>query len=137
MLLDDLADYLSSGGLGAVGTGIFKGFMPAEPVQDAVIVVYETGGQEPIRAMGPTAGSTVVVERPSVQVVCRGAAGDYASPRATAQAVFQLLEGLPTRTINGVAYKFGSARQQPFGFGRDDAGRVLVACNYDIVKAPG
>lgn len=128
MLLDDLADYLSSGG---IASPIYKGVMPEGT--DAAVAIYETGGTAPVHAMNPAAGMAVV-ERPSVQVVCRAAADDYEAARTKAHAIFKLLDGLPTRSINGVEYKWGSARQSPFLFGRDEAGRVLIACNYDIVK---
>jgi hypothetical protein len=131
MILDDITDYLSSGGVGTVGTNLFKGFLPESP--DAATVVYETGGSAPVHAMNPLAGQAVV-ELPSVQVVCRDVAYEYATARATAHSVFKLLSGLPTRSINGTAYKWGAARQSPFLMGRDEAGRVLIACNYDIVK---
>lgn len=129
MFLDDLSDYLSSGGI--TGT-IFTGVMMDTP--DAAVGLYETGGTAPTHAMNPNPGQAVV-ERPSVQVVCRAAADDYAAARTKAQAIFVLLDGLPTRTINGVAYKWGAARQSPFLMGRDESGRVLVACNFDVVKA--
>jgi hypothetical protein len=57
-----------------------------------------------------------------------------ARARAPPHSVFKLLSGLPTRSINGTAYKWGAARQSPFLMGRDESGRVLIACNYDIVK---
>ena len=46
MLLDDISDLLSTGG---VTTTIYKGFMPEQP-SDA-FVLTETGGQGPIHAM--------------------------------------------------------------------------------------
>lgn len=134
MLLDDIADYLSSGGIGTVGTDIFKGYMPGPPAVDAVVAIYETGGTAPIRAMSPGPGTTVVVQRPRIQVVCRAATDAYLTARTKAKSVYDLIEGLPTREINGVAYKWGAAVQEPFVMGRDESGRVLVACNYDIVK---
>lgn len=135
MLLDDIADYLSSGStgaLGVVGTEIFKGLIPAE-AKDAITVVYETGGQAPVHAMGAGPG-TAVFERPRVQVVCRASEYDYESARTRAQVVFEKLDAMPTRSINGVTYKWGAAVQSPFMMGRDANKRPLVACNYDIVK---
>lgn len=130
-LLDDIADYLSSGGIGTVGTNLFKGFAPDTP--NALTVIYETGGQAPVHAMNASAGQAVV-EMPRIQVVCRATAYDYSTARSTAHSVFKLLDGLPARSINSVAYKWGAAIQSPFLMGRDEAGRVLIACNYDVVK---
>ena len=48
MLLDDMADFLTSGG--AVSSGyVFTGRAPDQP--DAVVVLYETGGFAPERIM--------------------------------------------------------------------------------------
>ena len=131
MLIDDVLDYLSSGGVGNPGTTLFGGFMPDMP--DVATAVYETGGLASVHAMNPVAGAAVV-EMPRVQVVCRASGYDYATARATAHSAFKLLDGLPTRSINGTKYLWASAVQSPFLMGRDQAGRVQVACNYDIVK---
>lgn len=130
MLLHDLGDYLSSQGGWTQGTDLFLGRRPSQPA--TVTTVYEIGGQAPVWGMSAVAGDAAV-ERPAVQVVCRST--DYAVARALAQKAWLLLDGLPTRSINGVSYKDGRARQQPFGMGFDDDGRALVACNYDIIKA--
>lgn len=132
MLLDDLADYMTSGGIGTQGTTLFKGYMPDAP--DACTVIYETGGRSPVHTMNPNAGQSIV-EMPRVQVVCRGPQNDYVTPRNKIKTAFALLDGLPQRTINGVEYKWGAAVQSPFPLGRDVNGRITVACNFDIVKA--
>jgi hypothetical protein len=132
MLLDDIADYLSSGGIGTVGTDLFKGTFPDAP--DAAVCVYETGGLPPVHAMNALPGQAVL-RRPRVQVVCRAAADDYASARSKAEDVYRLLDGFPHRLINGVQYHWGSAVQEPFPGGRDEKARVLVTCNYDISRA--
>lgn len=128
-----MVDYLSSGGIGTAGTDLFAGYMPDAP--NAAVAVYETGGISPIHRMSPTAGlGAVVVERPSIQVVCRNVPEEYLTARTKAHSVFKLLSGLPDRSINGVSYKWGEARHSPFLMGRDEAGRILIACNYDIIK---
>jgi hypothetical protein len=131
MLLDDITDYLSSGGLGTPGTDLFGGFAPEKP--DVAVVVYETGGTAPVHAMDARAGQAVV-ENPRIQVVCRATQYDYATARTKADQAFKLLDGLPRRSINGVEYLWGEAVQSPFLMGRDESGRVLIACNYQIVK---
>lgn len=128
MLLDDIADYLSTGGIS--GT-IFRGVFGEKP--DNATAVYESVGLSPIRGMSPTPGQAKV-ERPVVQIVCRSTADDYSTARTRAHAIFKIMDGMPTRTLNGVAYKWAAARQSPFLMGRDEAGRVLIACNYDVVK---
>ena len=132
MILDDAADLLSSGGIGTVGTNLFKGIMPDIP--DACVAVFETGGLPPVHAMASAVGQAVV-ERPRIQVLCRAAQYDYATARTKAHDVYKLLDGLPARDINGTAYKWIAAVQSPFFIGPDANGRVLISCNFDVVKA--
>ena len=134
MLLDDIADLISSGGIGTVGStsayGIYKGLLPDAP--NAAVAVYETGGLEPYRKMHSTAGA-VVAERPRIQVVVRSTA--YSTGRQKANDAWKLLEGLPERTVNGTRYLYAAAVQAPFPIGRDANDRILIACNFDVVKA--
>lgn len=132
MVLDDLADLLSSGGLGTVGASIYKGYTP-EAGDTPVLTLYEYAGGQPVRAMGPNAGEDPA-EAVAVQVVVRAGQWDYEAARDLAHQAWKQLEGLPERTINGVRYLYGSARQSPFLMGRDPQGRVLIACNYDVLK---
>lgn len=130
LLLNDMLDYLTSGSVGLTsGTNLFGGFMPETP--NFAVAVYESGGLGPLYAMNAGPG-TAAVERPRVQVVARST--DYRKARQAMHNVFQLLDMLPRRTINGTQYHWGSAVQSPFLFGRDDAERVMIACNFDIVK---
>lgn len=132
MLLDDMVDYLSSAGTTSDGTAIFAGILPDAP--DIAVAVYETGGTSPTYAMNALPGQAVV-ENPRIQVVCRNVKDDYATARRKAQDIFLLLDGLPSRTINGTSYKWGSAVQSPFLMRRDELGRCVIAQNFDIVKA--
>ena len=59
---------------------------------------------------------------------------EYDTARTTAETIFGILDGMPTRTLNGTEYKWAAARQEPFLLNRDEAGRVLIACNYDVVR---
>lgn len=128
MFLDDMADYLTSGG---VSGSVFAGFMPEKP--DAATCVYEPPGQPSVHTMGRTPGQAVVT-RPMLQVVCRDAAYGYEAAAAKAQSAFALLDGLHERVINGATYKLVTARQPPFLLKRDESGRVYIGCNYDVMK---
>ena len=132
MLIDDVADVVSSGGAGTVGTTIFKGILPDLP--DACVAVMESGGFPPVHTMNANPG-TAVVERPRVQIVCRAARDDYEAARTKAHDVMKLLDGLGERSVNGTTYKWIAAVQSPFLMGRDENGRVLISTNYDVVKA--
>lgn len=129
MFLDDIADYLTSGGAGTQGTDLFKGALP--PAPDSAIALYETGGLGTVHTMGNVAGQAAV-EQPGLQVMSR--ASSYQVARANAQKAFLLLDGLPKRTINGVQYYWGAARQSPFLATKDEQDRFLVAFNVDIIK---
>lgn len=132
MLLDDIADYLSTSGLGTVGTNIFKGGFPPD-APDASVCVYETGGFGTVHAMHSQPGNAVV-ERPRIQVVARAAEYDYATARSTSQAAFLLLDGLRNRTINGKRYLWITSLHSPFSIGADDNRRVRIGMNYDVMK---
>lgn len=134
MVLDDVWDLLASAGGPGVGTTgtMFKGYLPEQP--DAAVAIYETGGYAPVRAMTASVG-TVVVERPSVQVVARATEYDYQAARTRMANVYAVLEGLPERTINGTRYLYAQAVQSPFQIHRDLQSRVVMACNFDLWKA--
>ena len=135
-LLDEVGTHLQTAGIGTLGTDLFLGFSPDAP--DAVTVLYEAGGQAPIRAMGQAAGLPVA-QRPRLQVVCRDNALDYADARSKAKSVYAILDGLCSRgdvTLSGVVYKWFAAVAEPTLMGRDDAGRVLIVVSYDVIKDP-
>ena len=135
-LLDEVGTYLAAQGIGTLGTNLFLGFAPDAP--DQVTVLYEAGGQAPIRAMGQAAGSPVA-QRPRLQVVCRDTQYEYATARSKAKSVYAILDGLCSRgdiTMSGTRYMWLSAVSEPSLMGRDDAGRVLIVCNYDAIKDP-
>ena len=127
MLLDDLADLLSSGG---ITTTAYRGFMPEQP--DDAIQLIETGGMAPLRAMAGSAGTAL--ERPGVQIVRRSPS--YERARVEMQVIWRMLDGLGDRTLNGTRYLWFAASQQPFPLGRDDSNRTLIAMNVGVVKDP-
>ena len=130
MLLDDLADLLSTGGIGTVGTNLFKGTLPPEP-DAAVAILGPYGGLEPVHAMAAGPGASLA-ERPRVQVVARDTRYDAAMKKA--QDVWLLLDGLQEKTINGVKYYSIDALQSPFYLVRDENHREIFAANYEVVR---
>ena len=129
MLLDDLADYLSTQGIGTVGTDIFKAMSPDTP--DDVVVLYESGGFPAEHTM-TTGPGQAVLERPTVQIVCRSAR--YDSAREVAHQVDQILNGARDTIINGITYRWIEAMQPPFHISRDARDRQEVGCNYRIQR---
>jgi len=121
-VLDDISDYLTTGGLGTV----YKDYSP--PTPDAVTSVYLMPGNMPTFTMdGPA-----VLQQPRVQVGCRSASLDTA--HGNAMSAYTLLSGTKNRTINGVLYHWIKASYEPVLIGRDQNARYTVACNYDIKK---
>lgn len=131
MILDDLADVLSSGGVGTVGIDIFKATMPNAP--DQLVALFKTGGPAPIHAMAAGPGSAVV-ERPHVAIWARAARSDAAEKLA--QDCWNLLDALGDRTVNGIRYLSVFALQTPFFLQEDETGRRVYACNFEIVREP-
>ena len=131
MLVDDIADLLSTGGLGTVGTNIWKGanFGSADPS----IAVLVTGGIASIHTMLSGPGGAAV-EQPRVQIVVRSASEETAMRKA--QAAFKLLDGLRERTINGVRYMWAAAVQPPFSLERDENNRAHYTFSVDIKRGP-
>lgn len=122
MLLDDISDLLSTGG---VTTTIYKGFMPEQP-NDAFILT-ETAGQGPIHAMSTGPGQATM-EVAGLQVIRRSQS--YATARSGMQSVMDLLDGLNERTINATRYSYVAAQQVPFSLGRDDSERTMLSVNF-------
>lgn len=130
---DDLSDLLSSGG---VTTTIFKEFLPPSP--DDAILIRVTGAYPPIRAMGSPARSggigagMIVIERPTVQVVRRSPSALRAE--AEMNYIFNFLDGVGDRTINGTRYNQITALQSPFPLAQDETKRTERVCNFLIEK---
>ena len=129
MLLDDMVDLFSSGGVAST-SAIFQAVLPDEP--DEAVCVYETGGLPTVKTIGGSGFASVAAERPSIEVVSRSSVS-YQAARLVAERAFRLLDGLAPRAINGVPYKWAEPRQKPFPVGRDEASRFLVGFNADLI----
>ena len=128
MLLDDISDLLSTGG---ITTTTYKAFMPEQP--DDAFVLTETAGQGPVRTFAGSPGQAVL-EIAGLQVLRRSAS--YATARTAMQTVMNLLDGLSERTINATRYSYIEATQVPFSLGRDDSERSMLAVNFLAYKEP-
>lgn len=128
-VLDDLATRIATTISGTVGTDIFKSMMPVTP--DAAVALYETGGLAPEKRFG-TKG--IEWERPGVQVVVRGAPGDYQTARTTSQTIFEDVSEIETEDLSGTRYYLSDPLQQPFGLSVDEQDRPTVAFNIIFTK---
>lgn len=122
MLLDDIATYLQTGGVGTVGTDLFKGELPPDP--DNCVAIYEYAGQPPF--------VSVDIDRPGLQVRVRNKG--YAQARAKIDQIYLLLHALANTTINGTRYLIVRAVQSPFSMGRDSNNLVELVQNFIIMK---
>lgn len=126
MLLDDIKDLLSTGG---ITTPIYKSRLAGGP--DELIALYETGGLPSVKAMSTGPGNAKF-ERPSVQVIRRS--NSYETARLEMNTIHSLLDGLNERTINSTRYSWITALQPPFALDRDSADRAVIACNFSCLK---
>ena len=126
MLLDDLSDYLSTAG---ISTPVKKGRLQDAP--DTQIAIVESAGEGSVHAMS-TGPGRAVAEWPHVQVLSRDVT--YNGARLLAHQVHAKLDGFYPRTLNGIAYKWVEAMQNPFWLVDDDNQRTVIACNYRICK---
>ena len=131
MLVNDIADILSTGGLGTVGTNIWIGaqFGSADPS----FAVIPTGGMASVHTMQSGPGMAAI-EQPRVQIVVRSANEQTAMRKA--QQAFKLLDGFRERTVNGVRYMWMEAVQPPFALERDENNRYHMTFNVDIKRGP-
>jgi hypothetical protein len=122
--------------IGSLGS-IRVGSLPASP--DIMGCVYEYPGQASERRLG-VAG--VGYEKPSIQVVFRGIADDYAGPRAKAETAYRALAAAqPGVIVSGSAVYLQIDPQQPphpvgLNGGKDENRRFEIGCNFYVTKEP-
>jgi hypothetical protein len=94
---------------------------------------YETQGFAPQETMGAAA---FAVDRPGLQVICRGGRGDYPAARDAAVSVRNLLAALLETTVSGVHILRVSADGGVLPMGEDQNGRPMVSANYSCQVLP-
>jgi hypothetical protein len=134
MILDEVAKYLQTSGVGTVGTNIFKSYGTNLP--DTSLCIYETGGFRPQDTLGSTCQAAW--ESPNIQIVSRST--DYKTARRTAENAYRALINVTNETLQTGTTDVGSfylrifAYQSPFRLGVDQNDRHLVACNFGVMK---
>jgi hypothetical protein len=130
-VLEAVGDYLQAQGVGTLGTNVFLAVMPEAP--EACVCVYETPGFAPMETMG-SAG--IAVDRSGLQVIARGARGDYPGARDKAQTVRTLLAAVVEQTLSGVHVLriTPDGAFLPMGEGPD--GCPMVSVNFSCVVRP-
>lgn len=137
--VEDINTYLAStaggGTLGTEGTSIFE-FAVVETTGRAVFT-FEYPGAPPSQGYG---SSGVFIENQRVQVLCRstkpsvGAIAETNGARGLAHHVMRKLNRVVNTTLSGTTYLRIEPLQSPFFLDRDETGRVLFACNYEVQR---
>jgi hypothetical protein len=125
MLLDDIATYLQSQGVGAVGTDLFNGSLPDEP--DNCVALFEYAGSPPDLHWNG--------EYPGLQVRVRNTS--YPAARAKIETVITKLHGLTETMLSDTRYLLIRANQSPESLGQDASNRVELVVNFSIIKTRG
>jgi hypothetical protein len=125
LLLDDIASYLASEGIGVVGTDLFKGQIPDSP--DNCVAIFEYAGQRP-----ETTHDNATFEHPGLQVRVRNL--NYANGRQKIHDVFEVLHGLCNTNLSSTFYLSIFAIQSPESIGRDENDRVEFVQNFAVTK---
>ena len=136
-VLDDLGTLLQAGGVGMLGSTLFKVRIPLDvagtPAQDSLLALIEVPGLPPERVHD---GREASVEQPMIQVVARGLPHDYMDARTRAQAAYDTLDGLTNLYLGTTFYREIWAQQPPFVLRQaDDLGRPLIVFTVRCAKA--
>jgi hypothetical protein len=127
MLLDDVAAYLQSKGVGTVNTDLFKGYLPDQP--DNLVALFEYAGDPTELTMGD---DDPTLECPGLQVrVCNKS---YPTGRAKIGAVVDALHGLAESVLGGKRYLLIRANQSPESIGQDANRRNEWVVNFSVLK---
>ena len=131
-MLTDVGTYLAAASISTqdltLGTNLFLGRLPDSP--DTCVGLVQTAGVAPTDTFGT---SFPPVETQGLQVLSR--AGAYVTAEAWGVDIFKSLTAVDNQTLTSTLYLKIEATQSPFALERDTQERVVIACNYLIVKA--
>lgn len=120
-LIDDIATYLQSNGVGTLGINLFEGRLPSSP--DAAVAVIETGGTQP-NAYIPT-------KSPSFQVLIRATELDLGE--TVRQTIRSLLHNQYNTqfVLGGIYFYYCRLITEGGHIGVDSNGRDLFSLNFE------
>jgi len=122
VLLDDIASYLQTNGVGTVGVDIFLGSWPVGP--NNAVAIFEYAGEPPdLHWPG---------EYPGLQVQVRNKS--YEAGRQKIEQVKNVLHGVAETVVNNHRYLLIRANQSPFFLERDENNRAVFVCNFRVIK---
>jgi len=130
-LLSDVGTYLNAASISTadltLGTNLFLGRLPDSP--DTCVGLIQTGGLAPTDTYGT---SFPPLETQGLQTLVRAAS--YATGEALAVDVFKSLLSVENETLTSTLYLKIEANQSPFALERDEQERVVLSCNFNVVK---
>jgi hypothetical protein len=127
-ILEAIGDYLQANGFGTQGTNIFLAVMPESP--DTLITIYENSGNRPSFTMG---AAPWAIDRPLIQVICRGARGDYPAARNRAEQIRALLGAVTDTTLSSVPVMRIESQGSIVPMGEDENLRPMVSINFECM----
>ena len=130
-ILEALGTYLQTQGQGTLATDLFLAVMPESP--DACVAVYENAGGRPEFTMGSAAWA---IDRPAIQVICRGARGDYPTVRDKAESIRALLGAITDQTLSGINVMRVEVQGSVIPMGEDENLRPMISVNFDCMVRP-
>jgi len=130
-ILESVGDYLAAQGQGTLGTNLFLAVMPESP--NACVAVYENSGGPPSMTMGTAPWA---IDRPAIQVICRGNKSDYLSARDKAETIRNLLGAITDQTISGINIMRIESQGSVIPMGEDENQRPMVSINFDCMVRP-
>lgn len=128
MMLEALADKLTSASVATVGTNLFIGIMPNSP--DVCVSLYEYAGSPPLEVLRDNAAT---LERPSVQVMVRASRNDYPTARDLIADVRDSLTSITDETINTVRFLRVNQNSAINAVGTDENDRPLFTLSLTTV----
>jgi hypothetical protein len=117
-VIDDIAQYLVDNSIGALGTTIFKSYLPDNV--DAALVVLDTGGVKP--------DGYIPTKSPTFEILIR--AVDYTTGKAKLDSIRTLLHSLKNTTIGSTYFYYILAISEGGHLGRNERGLDEFSINF-------
>jgi hypothetical protein len=117
-LVDDVAQYLQTAGLGTIGSDLFESYMP--DTVDTGICVLDTGG--------PAPDADLPTHSPTFQVFIRGS--NYITGRAKLDLVRSTLHQLANTQIGNTYFYYILAQSEGGHIGRNERGLDEFSINF-------
>lgn len=128
MILEALADKLTTASVATVGTNLFLGMMPDSP--DLCVALYEYAGAPPLEVLRD---NDATLERPGIQVLVRAGRNDYPIARDLTNTIRNTLTGITDEEISGVRFLRVSALSAVNATGTDEKDRPQFTLSMQAV----